>query len=70
MIKLSAPIHVISNNILNLHGHQTHRSQDIITSYLIISIYFCKNMACFIFLIKTRLTQESKKIGITPFGSV
>ena len=27
-------------------------------------------MACFIFLIKTRLIQEPSKIGITPFGSV
>jgi len=35
MIQLSEPIHVISNNILNFHGHQTHRSQYIITSYLI-----------------------------------
>jgi len=34
MINLSEPTHVISNNILNLHGHKTHRSQDIITSSL------------------------------------
>jgi len=35
MINVSELIHVISDNTLNLHGHQIHRSQDIITSYLI-----------------------------------
>jgi len=34
MINLSVPIHVLDNTLLNLHGHKTHRSQDIITFYL------------------------------------
>jgi len=33
MINLSEPTHVINNTLLNLHGHRTHRSQDIITFY-------------------------------------
>jgi len=35
MINLSEPIHVMSDNTLNLHGHQINRSQDIIISYII-----------------------------------
>jgi hypothetical protein len=69
MINLSEPTHSMNNTSLNLHGHRTHRSQDIITSYLtknkLYLFYFSKNMACFIFLVKTKLTQEPSKFGIT-----
>ena len=34
MSNLSEPIHSTNNNLLNLHGHRTHRSQDIITFFL------------------------------------
>jgi len=74
MINLPEPIHNMINNLLNFHGDRTYRYQDIIIFFLsrnkIISNYFCKNMACFIFLLKTRLTPECDKIWITPFGPV